>query len=76
MGAIRSLINVKGLLLEYAWVMQGAFLVPVLLYDSESTIQMDNFRGLCGIRIMDRVTNAGIRKPCTVTKREVKGEDL
>ena len=31
-------------------------------------IQMDNLRGLLGIRRMDRVSNARIRELCGVTK--------
>ena len=32
------------------------------------TVQMDNLRGLLGIRRMDRVPNAQIRELCGVTK--------
>ena len=32
------------------------------------TVQMDNLRGLLGIRIMDKVPNAQIRYLCGVTK--------
>ena len=54
--------------------------VPVLLYGSEivvwrekersrgRAVQMDNRRGLLGIRRIDRVPNAGVRKLCRVTK--------
>ena len=54
--------------------------MPVLLYGSEKMlwkekersrvmgVQMDNFRGLLGIRRMDRVPNAWIRELCRVKK--------
>ena len=32
------------------------------------TVQMDNFRGLLGIKIMDRMPNERIRELCGVTK--------
>ena len=55
-------------------------LVPVLTYGSAKmlykkeerswirAVQMDNLRGLLGIRRMDRVPNARIRELCGVTK--------
>ena len=64
-GAIRSLVNGRNLHLEYAMVL----LMPVLTYGSETMIwkkkerskiravQMNNFRGLLGIRRMDEVPN-------------------
>ena len=54
--------------------------MPVLMYDSETMIwrekersriravQMDNLRGLLGIRRMDKVLNALIRQLSRVTK--------
>ena len=54
--------------------------MPVLLYGSETmlwkekersrvrTVQIDNLRGLLGIRRMDRVSNAQIRNFCAVKK--------
>ena len=54
--------------------------MPVLTYGSETMIwrekersrikavQMDNLRGLLGIRRMDKVPNARIRELCGVTK--------
>ena len=71
-GAIRSLVNVKDLHLECASVLHETFLVPVLMYGNETmlwkegisrirALQMDNLRGLLGIRNMDRVPNARIR---------------
>ena len=53
--------------------------VPVLMYGIEkmlrkekersriTAVQMDNFRGLLGIRRMDRVPNSQIREFCIVT---------
>ena len=60
-GAIRSLVNGRGLQLECARVLHVRLLMPVLLYDSETmkwskkgkskirAVQMDNLRGLLGI---------------------------
>ena len=57
-----------------------SLLVPVLTYGSETMIrrekgrsriwvvQMDNLRGLLGIRRMDKFRNARIRQLCGVTK--------
>ena len=54
--------------------------MPVLTYGSETmvwsknkrswirAVQMDNLRGLLGIRRMDKVPNAQIRKLCRVMK--------
>ena len=72
-GAIRSLVNVIDLQLE-------GLLVPVLLYVSKTmiwrekersrirTVQMDNLRGLLGIKRMDSVLNAQIREFGKVVK--------
>ena len=58
-------------------VLHETLLVPVLMYDSETmlwkekersrirAVQMDNLRGLLGIRKMDRVPNARIREVCS-----------
>ena len=60
-------------------VLHELLLLPVLTYDSEIVIwrnnessrirgiQMDNLRGLLGIRKMDKVPNARIRQLCGVT---------
>ena len=78
--AIRSLVNAKSLRLEFASVLHESLLLPVLMYGSETMIwkekercriravQMDNFRGLVGIRRMNKVPNARIRELCGVTK--------
>ena len=54
----RSLVNIRDLQLEYAWVLHETLLMPVLIYGSEpilwrekeksrvSPVQMDNLRGL------------------------------
>ena len=67
--------------LECARVMHETLLVPVLMYASEtiifkekersriSTVQMDNFRGLVGIRRMDRVPNPRVTELWGVKKR-------
>ena len=79
-GAIRSLVNARDLHLECARVLHETLLVPVLLYDSETmlwkekersrlrAVQMDNLRGLLGIRRVYRVPNARIRELCRVKK--------
>ena len=72
-GAVRSLVNARSLQLECARVLHESLLVPVLMYGSETmmwreeersrirALQMDNLRGLLGIRRMDEVPNARIR---------------
>ena len=72
-GAIRSLVNARGLQLEYARVLYETLLVPFLMYGSETmlwrkkersrvrAVQKENLRGLLGIRRMDRVLNTPIR---------------
>ena len=65
-GVLRSLISAKGLQLECARVVHKSLLVPVLMYGSEAlvwkkensrirVVQMDNLKGLLGIRKMDKV---------------------
>ena len=60
-------------------VLHVTLLVPVLMYGSETmlwkeeisrirAVQVDNLRGLLGIRRMDKVPNARIRELCGVTK--------
>ena len=67
-----SLFNARDLHFECAKVLHETLLVPVLLYGSETfrvrAVQMDIIRGLLGIRRMDRVPNAWIRKLCGVKK--------
>ena len=82
-SVIISLVNARGLRLERARVLREALLVLVLLNLSETMIwrenerlgiiavQMNNIRGLFGIRRMDRLLNARIRELCTVGWREV-----
>ena len=69
-GAIRSLINARGLKLECARVLHEALLVNVFMYGNEimlwkqkersriRAVQMDNLRCLLGIWRMDKVSNA------------------
>ena len=64
--------------LECARVLHESLLVPVLTYGSEAMIwrekersriravQMDNLRGLLGIKRRDKVPNAWIRQLCGV----------
>ena len=72
-GSIRSLLNARDLQLECARVLHESLLVPVLMYGSEALIcredrsrigavQMDNLRGLLGMRGKDKVPNARIRQ--------------
>ena len=74
--AIRSLVNARSLQLESASILHESLIVPVLTYGSETmiwrekersrvrTIQMDNLIGLLGIRRLDKVPNARIRRFC------------
>ena len=81
-GETRSLVNARDLQLECARVLHETLLIPVLMYFSETmlwkekersriraVLQMDNLRGLLGIRRMGRVTNARIRELCGAKKR-------
>ena len=65
-GAIRSIVNARGLQIECARVLRETLLVPVLTYGSETmlwmverprirVIQMEKLRGLLGFKMMDRV---------------------
>ena len=75
-SVIRSLVNARDLQLESPRALHETLLVPVLMYGSETmlwkekersrvrAVQMDNLRGLLGIRRMDRVPNAQIRELC------------
>ena len=67
-------------------VFHDSLLVPVLMYGSETmiqrgkersmirTVQIDNLRGLLGIRRMDKVPNVRIRQICGVMKAVENGE--
>ena len=77
-SAIRSLVNASYLQFDCARVFHETLLVPVLTHGSETmlwkkkersrirAVQMDNLRGLLGIRKMDRVPNVRIRELCGV----------
>ena len=79
-GAMRSLVNARSLQLDCVRVFHESLMAPVLMYGSETmpwsekersrirTVQMDNLRGLLGIRRMDKVLTAQIKKLCRVTK--------
>ena len=61
-------------------VLHETLLVPVFMFDNETmlwkekersrvrAVQMDNLRGLLGIRRMDRVPNAWISELCRMKK--------
>ena len=79
--AIKSLVSARDLQLEYTRIFHKTLLVPVLIYWSRKmlwkkkrsrlrAVQMDNLRGLLGIRRIDKFQNARIRELC-----EVKGLD-
>ena len=69
-GAIKSLVNAWSLQLECARVLHESLLLPVLKYGTKTmiwrekerskiwSVQMDNLRGLLGIRRMDKVPSA------------------
>ena len=79
-GAIRSLVNARSLQFECAMVLHESLLVPVLTDGCETmiwrekerariwAIQMNNLRGLLGIRKMDKVPNALIKQLYGVMK--------
>ena len=72
-GAIKSLVNARDMQLECARVLHQTLLVSLLTYGSETklwkeeektrirALQMNNLRGLLGIRRMDKVLNAQVR---------------
>ena len=80
-SAIKSLVNARDFQLECATVLHETLLVPVLMNGSETmsskekersrirALQMNIFRGLLGIRRMDRVPNTRISELCGLTKR-------
>ena len=72
-SAIRSLVNTRGLRLECPRVLHETLLALVFMYvetmiwlEKERSrirvVQMDNLRGLLGIRGIDKVSNARIRE--------------
>ena len=79
-GTIRFLVNAWSLQLGCAKILHESLLKPVLTYGSETmiwrekerlrvrAIQMDNVRGLLGIRRKDKVPNTRIRQLCRVMK--------
>ena len=74
MARAKGYANAKGLQFGCAWVLHEGLRMPVLLYGSETDmeryneryrirpVQMDNLRGLLGIRRMNRVPNIRIRE--------------
>ena len=79
-GAIKSLVNAKNLSLKCTRRLHESMLVPVLMYGSEVTVwceknrsriqavQMDNLRGVLGVRKTDKMRNEYIREMCGVVK--------
>ena len=79
-GAIKSLVDVKGLTLESARVLHEDVLLPVLMYSSETIVwnkmyrskvqcvQMDNLKGVLGVRRIDKMRNERIRE-CVVGRK-------
>ena len=77
-GAIKSLVNAMDLKLDCARFLHETLLVQLLMYGSETmlwkekersrirAVQMDNLKGLLGIRRMDMVLNARIMQWCGV----------
>ena len=78
--AIRFLVNARDLQLECVRVLHEILLAPVFMYGSKTmlwkekeksrakAVQMDNLRGLLGIRRIDRILNARIMELCRVKK--------
>ena len=88
-GVIRSLVDARSLQLECVRVMHESLLMPVLTYSSETMIwkqkersriralQIDNLRGLLGIRRRDKILNAWISELCGMMKKvENRIEDV
>ena len=79
-GAIKTLVNAKGLDIECTRVLHEAMLVQALMYGSEvmvwekkyrtkvQAVQMDNLRGMLGVRRIDKMRNERIRELCGVKK--------
>ena len=79
-GSIRSLVNARSLQLECVKFLHESLLMPVLTYGSETgiweekersrigSVQMDNIKGLLGIRRMDKIQNAWIKQLYGVMK--------
>ena len=64
-GVIRSLVNVRHLQLECARVLHAN--CKEKERSRIGAVQMDNPKGSLGIRRMDRIPNARIRKLCRMT---------
>ena len=79
-GAIRLLVNERNLNMSCVNVLHEKLLVPVLMYGSECqvwkekersrvrAVQMDNLRGMLGVKRIDRMRNERIRELCNVRK--------
>lgn len=79
-GAIRALVNAKGMSVECARVLHESMLVPTLVYGSEvmvwkekersriRAVQMDNLRGMLGIKRVDKIRNEKIKEVYGIKK--------
>ena len=67
-GAIKSIVNARGLQLECARVLHETVLGKEKERSRFRVVQMDNLKGVLVIRRMDRVLNAWIREFCGMTK--------
>ena len=79
-GAIRALVNERGLSLDCVRILHESMLLPVLLYGSEcmvwdrtyrskvQAVQMDNLRSVLGVKKIDKIRNEFIRTVCGVEK--------
>ena len=73
-GAIKTLVNAKSLSLECITVLSKSLLVHSLLYGNEvmvwkqkyrskvQTVEMDNLRGMLGVRGIDKMRNELFRE--------------
>ena len=72
---MRSLANIRGLQLECARGQHEALIVPLLLHGKEGAerstvraVHVDNIRGLLGIRRMNGVPDARIKRFAFIAK--------
>ena len=79
-SAIRFLVNARNLQLQCARFLHESFLVPIRMYSSETriwsgkegsriiSVKIENYRGLLGIRRMNKLPNTRIKQLCGVAK--------
>ena len=87
-GAIRSLVNARGLQLECVSLLHDTLLVSILMYGSEkmiwreekrpriSVVQVDKIRSLLGIRRIYRVPHARKSELCGVADERIEEDVL